>query len=292
MELLVSASFIAAFLAGVAALFAPCCVTVLLPTYLASIFKNRTTVFLMTFVFFLGLLTIFLPIGLGAVALTQFFSAYHTQIFALGGLFLIFLGLTLVLGMQLALPIKVNPELRRADLASVYVLGIFSGVATSCCAPVLAGVMALAVLPGSFILGAAYTVAYVLGMVAPLFVLSALIDKTKVTENLFLFRRAAIYHLPGKTIRVTYSNLFSGLMFLLLGAYILNLAIAGDLTSHNDFQITINLYLTDAISFLGSYTKFVPEVIWAIFFIGVSILIVRRAFNQFRNLEGGPDESR
>src|SRR3989339_1423429 len=95
MDLLISASFIASFFAGIAALFAPCCITVLLPTYLASIFKQKTTVFLMTFVFFLGLLTIFLPLGLGASFLSQLFSRYHDTIFVLGGIFLIFLGMTL-----------------------------------------------------------------------------------------------------------------------------------------------------------------------------------------------------
>src|SRR3989344_5818923 len=109
MDLLISASFIASFLAGIAALFAPCCITVLLPTYFASIFKQKATVFLMTFVYFLG--------------------------------------------QQFSLPFKVHPKLQRQDFISVYILGIFSAIATTCCAPVLAGVLTLAALPGSFILG-------------------------------------------------------------------------------------------------------------------------------------------
>src|SRR3989344_8530171 len=151
MELLVSASFIAAFIAGIAALFAPCCVTILLPTYLASIFRDRSTVFLMTFIYFLGLLAVFMPIGLGAVALTQFFSSYHRLIFSIGAVFLIFLGIVLLLGIQFSLPFnKVNPELKKANVGSVFALGVFSGIATTCCAPVLAGVLTLAALPGSF----------------------------------------------------------------------------------------------------------------------------------------------
>ena len=58
----------------------------------------------MTFIYFLGLLAVFLPIGLGASALTQLFSAYHNIIFTLGSLFLILLGLTLVLGFQFSFP--------------------------------------------------------------------------------------------------------------------------------------------------------------------------------------------
>src|SRR3990172_13243006 len=100
MELLISASFIAAFVAGIAALFAPCCVTILLPTFLASIFRDRSTVFLMTFIYFLGLLAVFMPIGLGAVFITQLFSAYHSLIFSAGAIFLIFLGVYLLSGQQ------------------------------------------------------------------------------------------------------------------------------------------------------------------------------------------------
>ncbi|MBI4100110.1 cytochrome c biogenesis protein CcdA, partial [Candidatus Microgenomates bacterium] len=142
MDLLFSASFIASFFAGIAALFAPCCITVLLPTYFASIFKEKSTIYLMTFVYFLGLLAVFLPIGLGASFLTQLFSQYHNTIYLVGSVFLIFLGLALVTGQQLSLPSPVHPSLKTYGLGSVFVLGIFSGIATTCCAPVLAGVVA------------------------------------------------------------------------------------------------------------------------------------------------------
>src|SRR3989339_713061 len=147
MDLLVSASFIAAFLAGIAALFAPCCITVLLPTYFASIFKQKRKVFFMTFIFLLGLLTVFIPIGLGISAISQTLRDYHDLIFISGGFFILILGTLLT-------------------------LGIFSGIATTCCVPVLAGVLALSAISGSYILGSLYTLTYVLGMVTPLFILS------------------------------------------------------------------------------------------------------------------------
>ena len=72
METLIIASLITAFIAGMAALFAPCCITVLLPSYLGSIFREKRKILLMTFVFFLGILTVFLPLGLGAAGLGKF----------------------------------------------------------------------------------------------------------------------------------------------------------------------------------------------------------------------------
>src|SRR3989338_10479576 len=195
MDLLVSASIVSAFIAGVAALFAPCCITVLLPSYLGSIFHEKRKVFLMTFVFFLGILLVFLPLGLGLAAFGQVLSRYHNIIFAFGGAFLLLLGLSLIFGVHISLPFRVHPVLKANNVFSVFTLGIFSGIATTCCAPVLAGVFALSVLPASFLLGGAYTLAYVLGMVVPLFILSALLDKGKFTQKFFTFRKTVSYSL-------------------------------------------------------------------------------------------------
>lgn len=285
MELLVSASFIAAFVAGIAALFAPCCVTILLPTYLASIFKQRSTVFLMTFIYFLGLLVVFLPIGLGAVFITQFFSSYHSLFFSLGAVFLIFLGTFLLLGQQFSLPFNVHPELKRANVGSVFTLGIFSGIATTCCAPVLAGVLTLAALPGSFLLGGAYTLSYVLGMVVPLFILATVLDKGEFTKKFFAFRRIVHYELLGKKISLTFSNLFSGAMFLVLGIIILTLARTNGLTSHASYQVTINIYLTKFIQFISIYTKVIPEPLWALIFMGIFLILTKIALGQLKNIK-------
>jgi len=280
MELLVSASFIASFFAGVAALFAPCCVTVLLPTYFASIFKQRSTVFLMTFIYFLGLLAVFMPIGLGVSAITQVFSTYHNVIFTAGSLFLIFLGLTLILGVQFSFPAFVHPQLKNSGLLSVFVLGVFSGIATTCCAPVLAGVLALAALPASFLLGGAYTLAYVLGMVIPLFALSMVLDKSKFTQQFFAFRKTVSYSVLGKKIRLTLSNLFSGLMFLMLGAIIFYLASTNNLITHASYQLSINIYLTKFIKLIGSYTKIIPEPVWAIIFFIIFLVITFKSLKE------------
>lgn len=285
MDLLISASFIASFFAGVAALFAPCCVTVLLPTYFASIFKQRSTVFLMTFVYFLGLLVVFMPIGLGASAVTQFFSSYHNVIFAAGSVFLILLGLTLLSGLQISLPAIVHPQLKKSGFFAVFVLGIFSGIATTCCAPVLAGVLTLAALPASFLLGGAYTLAYVLGMVIPLFGLSLVLDKNKFTQKFFVFRKTISYQILGKKIRLTLSNFFSGLMFLTIGIIIASLALTNNLVTHASYQVDINIYLTRLINFISTYTEFIPEPVWAIIFVLIFLVIVFLAILQFIKLQ-------
>jgi cytochrome c-type biogenesis protein len=286
MDLLISASFIAAFFTGVAALFAPCCITILLPTYFAAIFKQKTTVFLMTFIYFLGILTIFLPIGLGVSLLTQIFSQYHNTIFLAGGTFLLFLGINLLLGKDLSLPFTVHPQLKGTGFFSIYVLGIFSAVATTCCAPVLAGVLTLSALPGSMLLGGLYTLAFVLGMVVPLFAIALLADRVNLTEKLTALRKGIRYSLLGKIISVSYANFFSGLMFVALGILTVYLANTSQLTSHSESQVLINIYLTKFISFISKITQLLPEPVWAVIFASIAIFIFYKAFKELRQPKG------
>jgi len=239
----------------------------------------------MTFVYFLGILTIFLPIGLGVSFLTQVFSQYHDTIFIVGGVFLLFLGMSLLMGKQLSMPFSVHPELKKQDFISVYVLGIFSAVATTCCAPVLAGVLTLSALPGSVLLGGVYTLAYVLGMVLPLFLIAFFLDKADFTKKFFAFRRTVSYTVLGQKIKLTMANLFSGLMFLVMGVVIVYLANTKQLTSHSSYQVSLNIYLTKFINGIGRFTQLIPEVGWAVIFISIAFAVTFVAIRQFINLK-------
>src|SRR3989338_686486 len=122
--------------------------------------------------------------------------------------------MTLLSGKQFSLPISVHPELKKYDFSSVYILGVFSAIATTCCAPVLAGVLTLSALPGSFILGGIYTLAYVLGMVIPLFIIAVFLDKVDFTKKFFAFRKTVSYKLFDQTVHLNLANFFSGFMFV------------------------------------------------------------------------------
>jgi len=266
MSVLIIASLITAFIAGMAALFAPCCISVLLPSYLGSIFREKYKVVVMTFLFFLGILTVFLPIGLGFSALAQFFKQYHNVVFLLGGGFLLALGIMILTKNTFSLPWSLHPTLKKHNAGSIYVLGIFSGVATTCCAPVLAGVMALAVLPGSIFWGVIYTLMYVLGMVAPLFLIAVFLDKANITKNMLNFRKPVTLNFGIKTISLTISELISGLMFLVMGLVIIYYSFMNKLTVHADYQVTINIYFAKLQQVIMSIIAPVPSFIWPVLF--------------------------
>lgn len=287
MELVATASFIAAFIAGVAALFAPCCIGVLLPSYLASVFKTKTKIFLMTFVYYLGLLTVFLPLGLGMAWLGGLFSQYHSALFTVIGLFMVALGVSMVLGKTVMLPINVHPQLKEHDVGSLYVLGIFSGIATSCCAPVLAGVLALSTLPGSMVLGAVYALVFVTGLVLPLFVMAFLIDRTGAVERFGSLRRRVSYSLLGRKTTVNLSHLVSGIVFGLTGLFILVFERANPDATTAMYQLKINLVAAQVTREASKFTHAVPELVWAVLFtlvfIGIAVVAWRQAKEETAN---------
>ncbi len=282
MELLIGASLVSAFIAGIAALFAPCCITVLLPAYLGSVFRQRRTIFLMTFIFFLGLLVVFLPIGLGAAGLGQLFSQYHNLIFTIGGIFLMFLAASILLGRHFSMPFQMHTRMKVDSSASIFGLGVFSGFATLCCAPVLAGVFALAVLPGSVFWGGMYSVVYVLGMVIPLFILSYFLDRTDFTKKFLAFRRQFSYPLAGRRISLTLADIISGVTFLSMGILILYLAQTGQLTMGGEYQTTINIQAANLANFVNQSMNQILAASWILLFIGALALIIKISVSKMR----------
>ncbi len=282
MGVLIGTSLVAAFVAGVAALFAPCCITVLLPSYLGNIFREKYKIFFMTFIFFLGVATVFLPIGLGASFLAQLFSEYHNQIFSVGGIFLVVLGISMLAGKKFATPVSVRDGMKR-HVSSIYLLGIFSAIATTCCAPVLAGVLTLSVASGTILWGGLYTLAYVLGMTLPLFIIAAFLDKVNLTEKFTSAKKTVALGVGGARWSITVSELVSGLIFLLMGGYITYLAASNQLFVHSGYQLEMNLWNAQFMSSINGFVSRIPEYVWAALAIGIVVLMTRTFISQYKN---------
>src|SRR5258707_8047665 len=97
-------SVLAAVIAGMIALFAPCCISVMLPAYFASSFQNRSKLVAMSFLFAAGVATIILPLVMGAVALRQLFVTQHTAVYLIGGSLMLGMAVFTLLGGTLQLP--------------------------------------------------------------------------------------------------------------------------------------------------------------------------------------------
>ncbi len=286
MDIIFSASIIAAFVAGMVALFAPCCITVLLPSYLAATFKERRNIVKMTFVFFAGISLVLVPIGLGAAALAQLFRSFHSELYIAGGLLMVVLGVMAVLGKGFSIipmPQRGNMSEKRSGVKSVFALGVFSGAATSCCAPVLAGAVTLAVISGAFWKGLIVTFAYVFGMVFPLFISAWLYDKFKLQESRLIQGRNFNFSVLGKTYSLHSTNLIAGGIFLLMGGVLVYLGVSGDAFWAPSTQIAmgeaLNLWSGKVLSTLMQ----IPDLIWGTLIIAAFAFLVysvRKAKNN------------
>lgn len=217
-NLIFGVSLTASFLAGVLALFAPCCITFLFPSYLGTIFKEREKVMFYTLIFGLGLSVILIPVALGFRFFIYFFDQFHKTIYYLGGVLLI------IIGMMTAKPFIVIPQIfrfnpainKKVNTASVFSLGLISGLTSSCCAPVLVAAITLTTLSPSLFQALIVSFAYVLGIILPLFVLSLIYKKTtnKISGGLkhkihqvFVIIGTVIFSLSGILIIIfTYLN--------------------------------------------------------------------------------------
>ncbi len=197
---------------------------------------------------------------------------------------LLLLGLMLLLGKSFEMPFSVNmPKANKYDLGSVYLLGVFSAIATTCCAPVLAGVLALSVASGTMLWGSIYTLAYVLGMVLPLFLIAAFLDKINFTEKFKTLRRHNEIKIGSFNWKFTFAELVSGLVFLGIGSYIIYLAFKNQLAMRSDYQLAMNLLLAKISYHISHYTSYIPNWGWAIIVILLFISLIVLSIKQIRN---------
>src|SRR6266581_7891387 len=219
-------SVLAALIAGSIALFAPCCISVMLPAYFASSFQNRRLLVAMTFLFAAGIATVILPIAMGASVLRQLLTTQHTAIYVTGGVLMLALAGYVLLGGQIHLPMPGRRARGKTGFLSVYSLGIFSGIASSCCAPVLAGVIALSSVVSSFWLALVLGTAYAFGMVAPLFAIALLWERLGGRVSRLFRPRSFTWRLGPFTRTLTATGLASGILLALIGGSMLWVGLA------------------------------------------------------------------
>ena len=275
-ELLTTGSIIAAFFAGGVALFAPCCIVFLAPSYLAGAVKNRRWRLLpLTFLFAAGLALVLVPITLGMSLLAGAIARYHAPLYYAGGLLMIVLAVLAVSGRMWSLPsILRAPDTSRGDSASFFSLGVFSGVASSCCAPVLAGVMTLSVLSGSAVGGLVLGLAYVFGMVFPLFVMALVWDKARLGDKKLLRARPVRLRFAGRVIATNNLNLAVAVGFAVMGGFIIALANDSDMTGGTEVQDSASSTLTTVFLRIQEWAAPVPEPVLGILLLALAGVFV------------------
>ncbi len=278
-------SVVAAVLAGTIALFAPCCVSVMLPAYFASAFQNRRLLVAMTFLFGAGVATVIVPIALGVSAVRRVLLGGHPVVYIAGGSMLLGLSIFTLGGGRLRLPSPSGPPTRRGPLG-VYALGLFSGVASSCCAPVLAGVVALSGIAGSFLAALGLGLAYVFGMVAPMLVVSVLWDRHDWRSSRLFRPRPFTYRIGPWRRTIAGTALASGVLLGVMGVWAVWAGLAGGMrSSYGGWQGRFLLWLQARGTATVDSLSWLPGWAAALILLAVVAGLGRLAFRQLGWLE-------
>lgn len=171
---------LSAFIGGVLALLSPCA-ALLLPAFFGSTMGVGSRLLLHGGIFYVGMLLVLIPLGMGAGSLGTLFTAHRETIVIIASAILIILGIVQFFGFGFD-PARVLPgtDAMRSKSATAtgttktFLLGATSGIAGVCSGPILGAVLTLAAAKGSVFLGGVMLAIYGAGMVVPLFIIAAL----------------------------------------------------------------------------------------------------------------------
>jgi cytochrome c biogenesis protein CcdA len=163
-----------AFFGGILALLSPCS-ALLIPAFFAYAFPSRGQLMLRTSIFFLGLITVLIPVGLGVGALGSIILERRAEVTLIAGLFLIGIGVyqLAIGGFEVPGSSNLMGRVSGDSAIATYALGAVYGIAGFCAGPILGGVLTIAATSGGAVTGGFLLFVYALGMAVPLFILAA-----------------------------------------------------------------------------------------------------------------------
>jgi len=211
----IEVSYLAAFFGGVLSLLSPCS-ALLLPAFFAYAFQARKDLLAKTAIFYVGLATTLVPLGMGLSAVSRLFYGQRSTLILVAGAFIIALGVLQLLGRGFDLPgpfSRLRGKVRGESTGATFALGAVYGFAGFCSGPILGAVLTVAASSGQVLRGAGLLAIYALGMAVPLFLIAALWDRLDLGRRSWLRGR----ELRLGRLRIHTTNLISGAMFVLLG---------------------------------------------------------------------------
>ncbi|HEX5542001.1 MAG TPA: cytochrome c biogenesis protein CcdA [Micromonospora sp.] len=210
--------YLAALLGGVLALLSPCS-ALLLPAFFAYAFQRPRQLVARTGVFYLGLATVLVPLGMGSSLIAGVFVRHRGTLITVAGWAIIALGLLQLVGRGFAFGPAQRwlGRLTGDSPVSVFALGAVYGLAGFCSGPILGAILTVAATSARPATGGALLAVYALGMAAPLLLLALTWDRWRIGERRWLQGRA----LAVGRLRIHSTSLISGLLFMALGVLFL-----------------------------------------------------------------------
>ncbi|HVR79176.1 MAG TPA: cytochrome c biogenesis protein CcdA [Acidimicrobiia bacterium] len=287
--LFLGGSLLAAFVAGSVALFAPCCIVVMFPAFLAASVRNhRWRLVPLAFVFAAGVATVLIPVTLGLSLITESLLRYHTAVYGLGAALLLALAVVSLSGGTWSLPfLRGSPDISRTDSAGIYALGVFSGAASACCAPVLAGVLTLSAVSPGLASGVGIGLAYVFGMVFPLIILTLLWDRLG-PDRVQIGSKPVTFRVGSLRVATTTAGLAAAVMFLVMAVVLAVVAVTGSSLAPS-FSNSLGTGIEGILTPLLDSVAWIPDPVIGLILIAVAVaaiaLSTRRRHRRLENEE-------
>src|SRR5690625_1853716 len=157
------------------------CAALLLPAFFAYAFSSPGKLLARTGIFYLGLLTTLIPLGVGIAGLGKLLSQHRSALITGAGWLIVAMGVAAVLGsgFDIARLFRRNQSGARQEQTAltIFMLGMVSGVAGVCTGPILGAVLTVAAFSSSPLDGGILLAIYGMGMTIPLLILALLWEK-------------------------------------------------------------------------------------------------------------------
>lgn len=207
-------SLFGAFLGGVLTLLSPCSV-MLLPAFFAFAFTSPGAMLARTAVFFAGLCTALVPLGMLAGTLGAWVNRFRFELVTVAAVVVIVLGLVMLLGVPVPGLLR-QQGAESASTAAVFALGTVYGLAGVCAGPMLGAALTFAAFGGSPLFGGIVLLTFAAGMVLPLLLLALLWNRLPVVQKLVRPKELTI----GRW-RNAYTNIIGGALTVGIGVLLL-----------------------------------------------------------------------
>ena len=278
---------VAAFLGGALALLSPCG-ALLLPAFFASSVGGGLRLGLHALIFYLGLVVVLVPLGLGVGALGSLFVTYRTTIVVVASVLLIGFGVVQLLGFGFD-PARLVPGARglhqqaasRAGLVKTLFLGAASGLAGVCSGPILGAVLTLAAARGDAVLAGALLAVYAAGMVVPLLLLAW--AWTRMSERTRRALRGRSFTVLGRELHTT--SVVTGV--LLIGVGVLFWTTNGLVSAPALVPSGVQLWLQEHSALLSGP---VLDIVAIVLVAGVILAVWARRGRTRRSTESATDQ--
>ncbi|MER7276582.1 cytochrome c biogenesis protein CcdA [Dactylosporangium sp. NPDC000244] len=202
-----------ALLGGVLTLLSPCS-AMLLPAFFSYAFTGPGLLLGRTGVFYLGLITTLVPLGVLAGTVGAFVNQ-HRDAFVTGAA-LVVIALGLVMLANIPIPGLSRGGSEGTSAASVYTLGTVYGLAGVCAGPLLGAVLTVAAVGGNALYGGIVLLVFAAGMALPLLVLALLWGRLPFVRGLVRPRGIRV----GRW-RNTWTGVVSGALTVAIGVLLL-----------------------------------------------------------------------